>query len=76
MSPDTLDNRLESLSHDVYSDREVLRRKIWRGIKELNGGSTRVSVFGVGIDIVGQLEGFLRNATDAQVRKALEIMRE
>ena len=71
-----IDRRLALHARQVNSPREIVRRKVRSLIIELNGGTTTIRYGPFEVDIIVQLEKILADRTDADVERALAIMRE
>lgn len=76
MSSAEIDRRLENFATRLESDREVLRRKVGKLIRELNNGESTFSYWGIHVDILAEFERRLSLLNESQVRRALDILRE
>ena len=79
MSTSTANSRLNLnlayLESVLNRDEEVLRRKVLQLIKKFNHGSTKVSRYGITVDVFVEFERLIDQASPNQVKEALEILR-
>lgn len=75
-STSEMDRKLAALSNAVNSDRETLRRKLWKLLTMLNHGSQYVSRYGISVNVVNEMEKLLATTDDKTVSGILAVLRE